>query len=228
MKSKLLFTVFGLAFLAGLVFLLFYFSPLASQNNSQVIKIGHKKNDTVPEKVKLCIQPFGDFDTALTKKIEKEILKCYDVETITGNPCVLPDSAYYAPGDIFSASMLLDFLHIINAGHCKKIIGLTDRHIYHAKENYPYWGIFGLSDIGDSACVVSSYRIKLHSPPDKFYSRLINTVIHELGHAFGLDHCPDKTCVMVAWYGSWDNIDKMNNAFCEDCKKKIADILKSK
>lgn len=228
MKRKVLFTVIGFFSLAGLVFILFYFYSLASQTRSFVPQTKDKKLDTIPEKVKLCIQPFGDFDTSLTKKIEKEILKCYDVETVISSPCDLPDSAYYAPGDIYSSITLLNFLHKINEGHYKKIIGLTNRHIYHAKDNYPYWGIFGLSDIGDTACVVSSYRIKLYSPADKYYSRLVNTVIHELGHSFGLEHCPDKTCVMAAWYGSWDNIDKMNNEFCADCKKKIADILKTK
>ena len=45
---------------------------------------------------------------------------------------------------------------------------------------------------------------------------LRETVIHELGHAFGLDHCEDLTCVMAVANDAYDSGD-----FCNKCKNNI-------
>jgi hypothetical protein len=45
---------------------------------------------------------------------------------------------------------------------------------------------------------------------------LRETVIHELGHSFGLDHCDDMTCIMAVANDQYDSGD-----FCNKCKNKI-------
>lgn len=42
------------------------------------------------------------------------------------------------------------------------------------------------------------------------------TIIHELGHTFGLPHCSDRTCIMATHNDDYDSGD-----FCNNCKSKI-------
>lgn len=45
---------------------------------------------------------------------------------------------------------------------------------------------------------------------------LRETLIHEIGHSFGLDHCEDLTCVMAVANDAYDSGD-----FCNKCKNNI-------
>ena len=45
---------------------------------------------------------------------------------------------------------------------------------------------------------------------------LEETIKHELGHTFGLNHCSDRTCIMAINNDEWES-----GQFCDECKKMI-------
>lgn len=45
---------------------------------------------------------------------------------------------------------------------------------------------------------------------------LEETIKHELGHTFGLNHCSDRTCIMAINNDQWES-----GQFCDECKKMI-------
>ena len=70
------------------------------------------------------------------------------------------------------------------------------------------WGIQGLGSIGKYQCLVSDFRIKNKND-------LWKITLHEIGHAYGLNHCPNNSCIMQDCKGkpNWKN----KKWFCNYC-----------
>lgn len=92
------------------------------------------------------------------------------------------------------------------------VVGLTQADI--GLDNFrgrTHSGIMGLaSGIGTGVAVFSSYR-------PHGYGLLFSVMLHELGHAQGLRHCPNIKCMMQNAKGS--NPFSKTNVFCDKCKK---------
>lgn len=91
------------------------------------------------------------------------------------------------------------------------VIGLTQADI--GLDNFrgrDHSGIMGLaSGIGTGVAVFSSYRPHGNG-------QLFSVMLHELGHAQGLRHCPDIKCMMQNAKGG--NPFSKTNVFCDKCK----------
>ena len=97
---------------------------------------------------------------------------------------------------------------------------VVDKDLYEKGFNY----IFGQS--AGNVCIVSIHRFKhctkIDTEQEKnlLKERTIKTIIHELGHSFGLPHCSDPTCVM--YFSNWlGDTDRKSKFFCEKCKEKL-------
>jgi archaemetzincin len=52
-----------------------------------------------------------------------------------------------------------------------------------------------------------------------FYERMVKECVHELGHIFGFNHCPDMLCVMH-FSNSLSDTDFKRKSFCATCRIK--------
>jgi archaemetzincin len=86
--------------------------------------------------------------------------------------------------------------------------------------------VFGEAQLDGNCAVVSTARLR-----EEFYGlppregllrqRLIKEAVHELGHTFGLRHCPDWRCVMTSSHAV-ERLDIKEADFCSRCRKAIA------
>ena len=53
-----------------------------------------------------------------------------------------------------------------------------------------------------------------------FLQRVVKEAVHELGHAFGFDHCPMHQCVMH-FSNSISDTDAKAKDFCQNCRFEI-------
>lgn len=99
-----------------------------------------------------------------------------------------------------------------------KVVLLTNVDIcFNNGKGQEHWGIFGLGQVFNKPCVVSTYRLKKNKN-----EKLKKIVVHELGHTFGLFHCDyDRKCLMNDAKGKGSTIDYVNNYFCESCNTKL-------
>ena len=172
------------------------------------------------------LQPLGSVRQADLAIAKSAVESFYKVRVLVLKPRALPGSAYYAPRDRYRAEKLLVSLNDERESGCLKILGLTASDVSTEARGVKDWGIFGLGNLSGSACVISTYRMGRGSVSSREFSiRLANVVRHELGHTFGLPHCPTPGCVMADAGGSIKTISGHLYPLCGSCRVKIGSDL---
>jgi archaemetzincin len=82
----------------------------------------------------------------------------------------------------------------------RKVINIVDRELYQDGKL-----LRGIASGDEKTIIVRGEK-----------SFMNETIVHEIGHTFGLDHCSDLTCVMALNNDDFDSGD-----FCNECKRKM-------
>jgi len=103
----------------------------------------------------------------------------------------------------------------------ERVVGVADVDLYIPRLNY----VFGEADVGSGTAIVSLCRLRQEFyglAPDEalFLERATKEIVHELGHTFGLGHCPNNKCVMH-FSNSLADTDFKEASFCSSCRPKI-------
>ena len=127
--------------------------------------------------------------------------------------------AYEPERKQYSSSKLLASLGKSERG--ERIVGITDIDLYVPRLNF----VFGEADVVSGTAIISLYRLRQEYyglAPDGalFLERATKEIVHELGHTFGLEHCPNNKCVMH-FSNSLADTDLKEAHFCSECRPKI-------
>jgi archaemetzincin len=170
----------------------------------------------------IVLQPLG-----ATVKVEElaavssAIAAFYAVTVTLAPPLGLPASAFYAKRQRYRAEKLLDFLVAEGNKSARVTLGLTAVDISTTKAPYEDWGILGLATIDGRSAVLSSFRCKRRAKSAEHARvRFAKTAVHELGHAFGLEHCPNAGCIMHDGEGSVMTTDSERD-LCADTRARL-------
>jgi archaemetzincin len=167
------------------------------------------------------IQPLGkelpDRDVALVKEA---LVAFYGVEVRVLDRAELPKGAFYAPRKRWRAEKLLAHLAPKLPADGLRILGLTAADISTTKGDVLDWGILGLATIDGRACVISAHRTRKGVSKDQARVRLAKVAVHEIGHTFGLPHCPTKGCLMEDAKGKVATTDGERD-LCSACRAKL-------
>lgn len=129
---------------------------------------------------------------------------------------------YYAPDRRqYHATLILARLLRQLPDPASKIVGITSLDLFVPVLTF----VFGQAQLDGSGALVSTHR--LHNefyglPPDEelLVERTVKEIVHELGHAWGLVHCPDYRCVMrAATYV--EDVDLKESEFCRACRSEL-------
>ena len=179
----------------------------------------------------IALQPLGTCSAKEIEQAKQGILALYNCEVKIAPTVALPQKAFYEPRARYRADKLLDFLAVdVKLGFdCVKIVGLTQKDISFTKGEIYDWGIFGLGSLDGKTCVISTFRLGAGKADEsRKMQRLIKVINHEIGHTFGLEHCPVNACLMQDAQGMIKTVDGENGEFCEKCHKRLEKVLRVK
>ncbi len=129
-------------------------------------------------------------------------------------PVAVPMSQAYHPArHQYHAGTLLKLLTQVLPSDAIRLVGLTMKDLYERGLNF----VFGEAQSPGPVAVVSLYRLQ-DVDPTIFTDRVRKEVTHELGHTFGLRHCPNPVCVM-SFSNSLADVDRKSAFFCQRCQR---------
>jgi archaemetzincin len=178
----------------------------------------------------VALQPFGALRAGVVATVKSGIERRYNVSVVVLPERPLPDTAYYRPRHRYRAERLLDTLDAVGdsaGGTYAKIVGLTASDISTTVDEHEDFGIFGLGDLGGAPCVVSTFRLGRGGASEALFSeRVVKAVNHELGHTFGVDHCPQTGCLMSDAAGTMRRVDSGTGELCAVCAQRLEGLVR--
>jgi len=161
---------------------------------------------------------FGYFEKSFLEKLAGSLKQLFvlDVIIIEGR---IDLTQFYDPGRRqYDGNKLLKHVDSLTSEKSLKILGLFSIDVFIPILTY----IFGQAYLNGHSGIVSLYRLKnemygMKQDNNLLVDRFRKTCIHELGHAFGLIHCHNPTCVMRS-STYVEDIDQKNQFFCPKCR----------
>jgi archaemetzincin len=167
-------------------------------------------------------------DGEMLERVRREVETTFTLPThlvaVNGPPA---DSLEPRRGQHSSTKILRWVLTRLPPG-VAKVLGITDVDLFIPVLTF----VFGEAQVEGPAAVVSTARLRLTyngrpAPPSLLEVRLLKECLHELGHTFGLVHCPDGTCLMSR-SNSILEVDRKRPAFCRDCRQRLRKLLEER
>lgn len=161
---------------------------------------------------------FGQIGNIILDYLKKNLSEIFKTQVYIGKAYDPPEYAYNEKRRQYLSSVILDNLSKTR-DKSQKILAIIDKDLYVPELNF----VFGLADPLRSACIISTTRLKqtyysLPEDKDLFLRRTLKEAVHEIGHLFNLNHCPDPSCVMH-FSNSLLDTDRKDYNFCNSCKK---------
>ncbi|HEY3132064.1 MAG TPA: archaemetzincin family Zn-dependent metalloprotease [Acidobacteriota bacterium] len=167
----------------------------------------------------VVIHPFDKIPPGLAEAVRSAIHERFKIHATVGKSLAVPAAAYSPERKQYRSTFLLNMLAIIEPGDKKTRLGMVSVDLYVPELNF----VFGEASKSERIAVFSTARLdpRLYGEPadqDLLERRAVTEAIHELGHAFGLEHCSRTDCVM--WFSNTlSESDRKGSQFCSRCSR---------
>jgi archaemetzincin len=171
--------------------------------------------------MRLLIIPIGAIDSDILKNIADALEKTFHCKVDLGKEIPIPQDLYNNKRGQYHSTKILRRLRQIKTKDFHRVLGIMDADLYVPELNF----VFGEADILAGVAVIALARLRQEFyglNPDKglFHIRAVKEAIHEIGHTYGLGHCPDPKCIMY-FSNSLKDTDRKGPDFCNICKHEL-------
>ena len=165
----------------------------------------------------ISLRPLEEIDQGVLEELRRRLGETF------GCPVeIKPQTTDLARAYNLSRSQYLSTTLLSTIGERKegeKALGIVDVDLHVPGLNF----VFGEADMRLGRAIISLWRLlpeRYALPPngELFLERAVKEAIHELGHTYGLGHCPDERCIMH-FSNSLMDTDKKQAAFCNKCRQ---------
>jgi len=169
----------------------------------------------------LLIIPIGNVDPDVIRSISGALSIMFHLNVATGKGMNIPENSCSSRRRQYLAASILKEMLAEKQGEFDLMLGVTDADLYVPELNF----VFGEADVFSGATLISLARLRQEFyglPADRrlFHERATKEAIHEISHACGLDHCPDRKCIMY-FSNTISDTDRKGPGFCRACKETL-------
>ena len=164
--------------------------------------------------------PIGTVDKDILEALKEPLKEVFGQRTQVGDGIVLTHESWNQQRHQHLATALLTSIPL--PGSNDRALGVVDIDIFAPGLNF----VFGEADIAGKRALISLKRLRqefygLPRNENLFQERALKEAVHELGHTYGLGHCPTPTCIMH-FSNSLADTDLKSWNFCPVCGKKVS------
>jgi archaemetzincin len=176
--------------------------------------------------VKIAMVQIGTVDPVVLEKAGGFIRARFGAEVQCAAALAIPEGSFDARRKQFSSVAFMMALARRVPDDADRIVGVTECDLFIPMLTF----VFGQAQLRGSIALVSVARLRQEFygiPPDAeiVEGRLEKEIGHELGHSFGLIHCPDRECVM-SLATSIQEVDRRTAGYCHSCGRLVKQELK--
>jgi len=174
---------------------------------------------------KIIISPIENIDACNYQLLGQEIHRTFGFRTEIKSLLQDVNFAYDLTRDQYHSTAILKKLADTLPSHAFKVAAITNKDLFIPILTH----VYGEAQLAGEACIVSTFRLQeglsIATIEKEFENRIVKEVLHELGHAFNLRHCNDKSCIMH-YCRSIRDVDRKSDQLCRYCKILMEDELK--
>jgi archaemetzincin len=178
------------------------------------------------QKPAIVLVPMWDVSADLLDGLVVSLSVTFGLPCRIAAPISVPPTAFdrrrrqYAGHGILAALGRLDF------PDAERVLGIIDADCNAPGLNF----IFGQAGVHarDAFIALSRLRQSFYGLPEDeplFRERVLKEAVHELGHTYGLGHCPDRRCVMH-FSNSLRDTDVKGAEFCPRCRSQLRELTR--
>ncbi len=162
--------------------------------------------------------PVGEVQEGLLSQLADALDENLGVVAQLGPRMEVPANAYKARRDQYFSTEILRKLAEMKPGGKLYLLGVTEVDLYVPTLNF----VLGEALPFKNVAIISLNRLReefYEKTPDEplLRKRMLTEAVHELGHLWGMRHCPNPDCVMF-FSNTLLDTDRKSNSFCDKCR----------
>lgn len=169
----------------------------------------------------IVIHPFFEVEGDLAEDLRVTLEQVFKMTVTVGCRLSMPARAFSPERRQYHSTELLNVLATQAVDDERIKLGITTADLFVPELNF----IFGEASNSQRVALFSLARLDPRAygdPPNsvKLMRRAVIEAVHEIGHVFGLGHCPRPNCVM--WFSNTlSETDRKGSNFCQRCAKQL-------